>query len=92
MRFEDLTHDGQVALAAWALLLKSEPPEELEAAGVPRGINRALGDICVTVGLRSRRKQHNNQRRADVNPGSIRKLKFTPGNQRRRPTKRKATV
>ena len=83
MKFDDLSPDGQVALAAWAVLLISEPPRELELAGLPCGLTRALGDICKTVGLRGR-SQHNNQRRHDVNPRNIRK--------KLRPAKRKATA
>jgi hypothetical protein len=82
VRFSELSPEGQVALAAWAVLVKSFPLEPGEVAGVPCGLNRALGDICTTVGLRTRRR-HNNQRRHDY-PGIdvCKKL---------RPAKRKVT-
>lgn len=64
-RFADLSHAGQVALAAWAVLLKSELPQDGERIHVPpRRYGRAAGDIAVTVGLRSR-KRHNNSRPND---------------------------
>lgn len=58
-RFVDLSHTGQVALAAWAVLLKSDPPEDGTRIAVPpRRFARAAGDISATVGLRSRKQEN----------------------------------
>jgi len=64
MEFSMLSHDGQVALAAWAVLLAAEPLVEGEVIGLPPIYNRAVGAIASTVGLRTR-KRHNNTRRYD---------------------------
>jgi hypothetical protein len=58
VQFTDLSPDGQVALAAWAVLTKSVPLEAGELTGFPCGFNRAVGDICKTVGLRSRKARN----------------------------------
>lgn len=95
MQFDDLTPGGRVALAAWAVLAKSFASDADELveflSEFPTEYVPAAGDICKAAGMRQRR-MHNNMRRTDVTPQSIRNKKFTPGNQRRRPAKRKATV
>ena len=63
IKFRQLSHDGQVALAAWAVLAVSEPivDYELSVRDLPAKYNCAIGDICKQVGLRGRRR-HNNER------------------------------
>jgi hypothetical protein len=80
-----MSTERKVALAAWAVLAKSFPLEPDEVSGVPCELQLALGDICTTVGLRSR-KQHNNQRRNDGNPRTVDIRK------KLRPAKRKVKV
>ena len=58
-RFAGLSHDSQVALAAWAVLLKSDPPTVGDRLTLPpTRYGRAVGDIAVTVGLRSRKRMN----------------------------------
>lgn len=55
-RFEDLSHDGQVALALWALFVKAEPADRMP---LPDPVYaRAVGDIATTIGLRSRKARN----------------------------------
>lgn len=54
-RFEQLSREGQLFLAAWAVLLKSEPQPRLTDLPAPLYC-RAVGDIAATVGLRVRKR------------------------------------
>ena len=60
-RFTDLPHGQQVALAAYAALVASEPliPGEV---GLHVKYSRAMGDIASTVGLRGRKRMNQEDR------------------------------
>jgi len=58
-RFSDLDRASQNVLAAWAVILKSFPPVEGERVDHPSDwYGRAVGEISLTVGLRSRKQMN----------------------------------
>lgn len=59
LRFGELDSSSQRFLAAWAVILKSFPPAEGERVSYPDDeYGRAVGEISLTVGLRSRKKMN----------------------------------
>lgn len=88
MQLNELTSDGQAALVAWAVLAKAcgMTGEDLTRdevdVFVEFGLNRALGDVCKSVGIRGHRP-HNNMRRSENNPRDIRKKMFKPTKNRK---------
>lgn len=83
MQLNELTPGSQAGLVAWAVLAKAVgmTADDLTADEAKIfaefGLNRALGDVCMTVGIRGRRPR-NHMRRSDGNPRNIRLKKFTP--------------
>lgn len=68
-RFADLSHAEQLALATWAVLLKSDPGGDTR---VPQVYRRAVGDIAATVGLRERKSMNY------LNPRQRRRARRSP--------------
>lgn len=59
LRFAELSHGEQVAMAAWAVLFASEPPAEGEPfAMFPPRFRRAIGEVADTVSLRDRKQMN----------------------------------